>query len=87
MFYFQNICIAIINTASIKQLSVLGVNILSLKKKYVMSANVTLETPKPTSFEVQYSPEYKYIYFTACQKHRPVGTASNKLVKSGLSFQ
>ncbi len=49
--YFQNICIAIIIDAKNKHDIVLAVNILSLKKIYVIIAKTKLDTPKPMSFE------------------------------------
>ena len=70
--------------ASSRQLIVLGTKILSPIKIYVNMAKITLDTPKPISFEAHNSPVDATILLIAYQKHIPIGIAKIKLDKNGL---
>tara|TARA_Y100000590_G_scaffold444245_1_gene574769 strand:+ start:504 stop:764 length:261 start_codon:yes stop_codon:yes gene_type:complete len=69
-----------------RQTKVFGTNMLSFKRKYVSTAKITLETPKPISFEVHKRPVSSTIYLMAYQKHKPIGMAKMKFDNIGLSF-
>ena len=77
---------AIIIDASNKQDIVLAVNMLSFKKTYVIIAKTKLETPKPISLDAHNSPVVATIFFTAYQKHKPIGIANIRLATIGLFF-
>tara|TARA_R100001079_G_scaffold98994_1_gene63027 strand:+ start:358 stop:612 length:255 start_codon:yes stop_codon:yes gene_type:complete len=76
----------IIIVARNKQVRVLAVNMDSFKKTYVNIAKIKFDTPKPISFDAQSSPVDSTIFFTAYQKHIPIGTANIKFATIGLSF-